>query len=114
MVMRRDGGVTRLYATNLGRGLLIRADATRTLSQLGDRLGWIECHIRTSGAATEVDFDDQAGELAPLVRKVRQGQQTQARLLADSDRPQLDPWRCLTNRLQRVDELTAATARSGP
>lgn len=88
-------------------------EATSTLSRLGDRLGWVERHIRASGAATEVNFDDQAGELAPLVRKAKLGHQAQAHLLNDSDRRQLEASVALSDRqAQQINELTAAALQA--
>ncbi|HWR47320.1 MAG TPA: hypothetical protein VN327_06865 [Pseudonocardiaceae bacterium] len=88
-------------------------DATSILSRLGDRLDWVERHIRASGAATEVTFDDQAGELAPLVRKIRQGQQAQAHLLIDSDRRQFEASLARSDhQARRIDELTTAALQA--
>jgi chromosome segregation ATPase len=88
-------------------------DVTRTLHRLGDRTSWIEHHIRTSGAATEIKFDDQAAELAPFVRKVKQGQQAQAQLLDDVARHRLERSVGLfEHQAQRIDELTAAALQA--
>jgi septal ring factor EnvC (AmiA/AmiB activator) len=88
-------------------------DATRALSRLSDGMGWIERHIRASGAATEVRFDDQAGELAPLVRKITQGQQVQATLLTHVDRRQLEGAVVLFDQqVRRVNELTTAALQA--
>lgn len=88
-------------------------NAARALSRLGDRMDWVERHIRASGAATEIQFDDQAGELAPFVRKVKQGQQAQAKLLTDFDRRQLEGSVALFDQqARRIDELTAAALQA--
>lgn len=88
-------------------------DATRALSRLGDRMDWVERHVRASGAATEVQFDDQASELAPLVRKIKRGQQAQATLLTNADRRQLEGSVALFDqRARQIDELTAAALQA--
>lgn len=84
-------------------------DATRTLSRLSDRMSWAERHIRASGGATEVNFDDQASALKSLVRKVNQTQQAQAQHLDDADRYQLEASVAeFQQRATRIDELTVA------
>lgn len=76
-------------------------------------MGWVERHIRASGNAIEVNFDDQASVLKPLVRKIKLGQQAQAQLLDDADRRQLKTSVALFDQQAiRIDELTAAALQA--
>lgn len=81
--------------------------AGRVLSRLGDRMGWVERHIRASGSAIEVEFDDLAEDCSALLAKIKQGQQAQKLLLGDVERRQLEQVvEMFAQQAKRIEELT--------